>query len=66
MISRSPVGQRGKHLDKHAPKRFRLEAFNRCGFVEGVRVDQQSDALFAPLLERRHVQGLVRSGHLRT
>ena len=44
-----PVGQRGKHLDKHAPKRFRLEAFNRCGFVEAVRVDQQSDALFAPV-----------------
>jgi hypothetical protein len=60
-----PVRQCGEGLDKDAPQRFRFKPLNRRGFIEAIRVDQQSDALFAPILERRHVQRLICTCHLR-
>lgn len=60
-----PSGKRGKHLGDHAPKLFRLEAFNRCGPVKAVRVDQQCDPLFATTFERRRLLGSVRYRHRR-
>src|SRR6056297_2899527 len=61
-----PVGQCGKHLDKHAPKRFRLQHSERRCFIETAWISEHVDAVCVPLLERRHIQGLVPSRHLRT